>query len=96
MGLGGKTITLGVTGLMVLPEVEKLSKASKQGKLGKQILASVLNVGKWGAIPAVLALANPITVLPCALAGLAGFVLPELIPDIDVTEEKGQGLSKLA
>ena len=94
MGIGAKALGLGMTGLFVVPEIGKISAASKQGKTMKQVLASTVNVAKWTAISALLACANPVGVTACAAIGLAGFVLPGLIPDIDVTE--GEKKSYLA
>ena len=90
MGIWGKTITLGLTGVSCLPEVGKLKKAATQGKLGKQLLGSVLNIGKWAAVAAVIGLANPVTVIPCLLAGVSAFALPGFIKDIDVTKDSAQ------
>ncbi len=97
MGLGSKILGLGLTGAFAIPEYGKLSKAAKKGKLKEQIFGSVINVGKWSAIPALIALTNPVSGTAVVATGLAGLILPELIEDIDVTKKKkSQGISGLA
>jgi len=93
MGIGAKALGLGLTGLFIYPEIGKVQNAAKEGKALKQVLGSTINFGKWMAIPAALAMANPVTIVGAAAVGLAGFVLPSLIPEIDVTENSHQGLS---
>lgn len=94
MGFGAKIFGLGTSGgmvaLMGIPEIGKISAASKKGHTAKQIFGSVINVGKWSAIPAAIALFNPVGVAACAAAGIAGFVLPDLIPDLDFSGEKSE------
>lgn len=95
MGIGAKALGLGITGLFIYPEIGKVKNAAKEGKALTQVLGSTVNFGKWMAIPTVLAMTNPVTVVGAAAIGLAGFVLPSLIPEIDVAENKHQGFSLL-
>ncbi len=95
MGIGAKALSLGLTGLFIYPEIGKVQNAAKEGKALKQVLGSTVNFGKWLTIPALLAMTNPVSVAGAAAVGLAGFVLPSLIPEIDVAENKHQGFSLL-
>lgn len=95
MGIGSKALGLGLTGLFIYPEIGKVQNAAKEGKALKQVLGSTVNFGKWMAIPALLAMTNPVTVVGAATVGLAGFILPSLVPEIDVAEKKNQGFSLL-
>lgn len=82
--------------MAVLFEGGKISRAAKQGKTVKQLLGSTINFGKWLAIPAALAMLNPVSVVAATAVGVAGFVLPNFIPEIDFTnKEEGQNLSVL-
>ena len=95
MGIGAKALGLGLTGLFIYPEIGKVQNAAKEGKAFKQVLGSAVNFGKWMAVPAALAMTNPVTAVGAAAVGIAGFILPNLIPDIDVAENKHQGFSML-
>lgn len=97
MGIGAKLLKFGLPAAFLVPEVGKVQNASKEGKTFQQILGSTVNFGKWMAIPAALAMCNPVSVAAATAVGVAGFVLPTLIPDIDVAEKKegGQGFSLL-
>lgn len=88
---------LALNGAMALfSEGGKMSKAVQQGKTAKQLLGSTVNFGKWLAVPAALALLNPVSVVAATAVGVAGFVLPNFIPEIDFTDKKeGQNLSLL-
>ena len=91
MGIGGLALN---GAFAVWQEGGRMSKAVKEGKTIKQLMGSTVNFGKWLAIPAALALLNPATVVAATAVGVAGFVLPYFIPDIDFTEKKeDQGLS---
>ena len=97
MGIGAKALGLGLSAAFLVPEVGKVQNASKEGKTFQQILGSTVNFGKWMAIPAALAMCNPVSIAAATAVGVAGFVLPSFVPDIDVTEKKeeGQGFSLL-
>lgn len=97
MGIGAKALGLGMSGLFIYPEIGKVKNAAKEGKTFQQILGSTVNFGKWMAIPAALAMCNPVSVAAATAVGIAGFILPTLVPDIDVAEKKeeGQGFSLL-
>lgn len=93
MAIGGLAINCAFA---VLQEGGRMSTAAKEGKTFKQLLGSTVNFGKWLAIPAALALCNPVSVVAATAVGVAGFVLPNFIPDIDFTEKKeNQSLSLL-
>ena len=90
----GMLLSVGLTSLFALPEIPKIKAAAKEGKGLEQTLGSVVNFGKWMAIPALITCAlNPVGGVACLAAGLAGFIAPSLIPEIDVLEKKDQGLS---
>ena len=94
MGIGAQLLKFGLPAAFLVPEVGKVQNASKEGKTFQQILGSSVNFGKWMAIPAALALLNPATVAAATAVGVAGFILPNFIPDINVAENKeNQGLS---
>lgn len=90
----GTLLSIGLTSLFALPEVGKIKAAAKEGKGLQQTLGSAVNFGKWMAVPALITCAlNPVGGVACLAAGLAAFVAPSLIPEIDVLEKKDQGLS---
>ena len=95
MGIGAKALSLGLPALFLLPEIGKVKNAAKEGKAFKQVLGSTVNFGKWMIVPAAIAMCNPVTILGAAAVGAASFIAPGLIPDIDVAENKHQGLSLL-
>ena len=73
-------------------EKDKVCRAAKAGKLTEQLFGSVWNVAKWSAIPAVLAVCNPAGAAACSALALASFILPSIIPEVDVTENDGNGV----
>ncbi len=88
---------LALNGAMALfSEGGKMTKAAQEGKTVKQLLGSTVNFGKWLAVPAALAMLNPVSIMAATAVGVAGFVLPNFIPEIDFTnKEEGQKLSLL-
>ena len=94
-GIGlASLLGLGLSSIFLLPEIPKITAAAKEGKGLQQTLGSAVNFGKWMAIPALATcILNPVGGAACLVAGLAGFIAPSFIPEIDVLEKKDQGLS---
>jgi len=85
---------LAMPALMSTQEIGKVSNAAKQGKTTKQLFNSAVNVGKYFAIPAALVLLAPASVASATILAIAGnFVLPALIPDLDVDHDENHKLS---
>jgi len=85
---------LAIPALMSTQEIGKVSNAAKQGKTTKQLFNSAINVGKYFAIPAALALLAPASIATATVLSVAGnFVLPGLIPDLDVSKDENHKLS---
>jgi len=96
MGIGKIVTALAIPSVMAIPETGKIAQASKQGKTAKQVLNSIVNIGKYFAIPAAMTII-PGGIAATALFTVAGnFILPSLIPDLDVNKDSNQSLSRLA